>query len=329
MVPWLLVAATGFAQDPLTFSTRATVPVGQVAPAVLFHAHADGQLEAHAACAGRSARLTTALAPGQTYELLLPDLGEGEHACEVDIALTLSDGSEGRMTLPVTVRALPPLSLAASRADLDLAAGTLVVHGNRPLATAALTVRGEAGVIATAEGSVAGADASFRWDAAAGDAVRLDIEAADPAGLRSRLELTPWSYAIPHTDVRFASGGAEVPAEDVPWLEASWAEVVAVTARFGALVPIKLYVAGFTDTVGEAASNLALSRRRAAALAAWFRARGFEGPVYWQGFGERGLLVPTADGVDEPANRRAVYILAAEAPPASDTLPGEAWELLR
>ena len=78
---------------------------------------------------------------------------------------------------------------------------------------------------------------------------------------------------------------------------------------------LQLFVGGYTDTVGDIASNLQLSERRARAIASWFRAQGFERPIYYQGFGERGLTVQTADEVDEVQNRRAVYIAAAEPPP--------------
>jgi outer membrane protein OmpA-like peptidoglycan-associated protein len=71
-----------------------------------------------------------------------------------------------------------------------------------------------------------------------------------------------------------------------------------------------------------------LSERRARAIAAWFRRRGFTGPVSYQGFGETALAVPTPDETDEAANRRALYILAANPPPVSEQLPARAWKPL-
>ena len=82
------------------------------------------------------------------------------------------------------------------------------------------------------------------------------------------------------------------------------------------------------DTVGDAASNQGLSERRARAIAAWFRQRGFRGAVWYQGFGEGVLAVGTPDETDEPANRRAIYVLAADKPPVSDVLPRQAWKRL-
>jgi outer membrane protein OmpA-like peptidoglycan-associated protein len=106
------------------------------------------------------------------------------------------------------------------------------------------------------------------------------------------------------------------------------AEIESVQARYGEHAEINLYVGGFTDTVGSAATNRALSQRRARAIAAWFRSAGFSAPVYYQGFGEDGLAVPSGDEVDEPANRRAAYIIAAQPPPISSTLPGDSWTAL-
>ena len=79
------------------------------------------------------------------------------------------------------------------------------------------------------------------------------------------------------------------------------------------------------DLVGDAGSNQTLSLGRAKSIAAWFKRAGFPGDIYYAGTGERGLAVPTADSVDEPRNRRAVYTLAASSP----TLEGNvSWERL-
>ena len=76
---------------------------------------------------------------------------------------------------------------------------------------------------------------------------------------------------------------------------------VADEAKRGA-VPV-VHVAGYTDTVGSQAYNLRLSERRATAVQGALRALGVNATA--QGFGKTNLLVPTADGVREPSNRRA------------------------
>ena len=56
---------------------------------------------------------------------------------------------------------------------------------------------------------------------------------------------------------------------------------------------------------------------------------GFRGPIHYQGFGENGLAVQTEDDVNEPANRRAMFIIAAETPKESALLPASNWKQLR
>jgi outer membrane protein OmpA-like peptidoglycan-associated protein len=72
----------------------------------------------------------------------------------------------------------------------------------------------------------------------------------------------------------------------------------------------QLNVTGYTDTVGSDAYNLRLSRRRAESVASELEAQGVpssEIAIYAKG--KHDLLVPTADGVREPQNRRVQIIL--------------------
>ncbi len=69
-------------------------------------------------------------------------------------------------------------------------------------------------------------------------------------------------------------------------------------------------VTGHTDTVGSARYNQGLSERRAASVKAKLVADGVGGgEITTMGVGKTGLLVPTADGVREPQNRRAEIVL--------------------
>ena len=164
--------------------------------------------------------------------------------------------------------------------------------------------------------------------------VRIAITGTGASGLSTTLDLFPWSYKVPHDEVVFASGSAEVTASEEPKLRAALEKINGVLQKFSAEkmgfeVPLRLYVAGYTDTVGNKVSNRALSSRRAQSLARWFNQNGFPREVYFQGFGESVLAVATADEVDEAANRRALYIIAAETPPSSDALPTQNLSRLR
>ncbi|MET0410467.1 MAG: OmpA family protein, partial [Polyangiaceae bacterium] len=85
-------------------------------------------------------------------------------------------------------------------------------------------------------------------------------------------------------------------------------------AKHGSLGTIRLFIAGHTDTVGSREHNLALSSKRARAIAAWFRKSGLSLPIAYQGFGEQALKVVTADEVDKLDNRRVDYVLGLEPP---------------
>jgi len=71
----------------------------------------------------------------------------------------------------------------------------------------------------------------------------------------------------------------------------------------------RLTVTGHTDTVGSDAYNMRLSRRRAESVAAQLEKDGIaSSEIEIVAKGKRDLLVPTADGVKEPQNRRVQIV---------------------
>ena len=71
----------------------------------------------------------------------------------------------------------------------------------------------------------------------------------------------------------------------------------------------RLTVTGHTDTVGSDAYNMRLSRRRAESVAAELEKDGIaSNEIEIVAKGKRDLLVPTADGVKEPQNRRVQIV---------------------
>jgi len=327
----LMGFAVAMAQDAITFEARSKVAVGQTA-SVTFTSAVEGSLKVALDCgAGRRFELSTAVQPGSRHELPLQGLPAGEFGCAGSVRLDQPDGSWGEMPLSVPVAVLDPLTWTYGMDDVDLEAGSLVVHPSRPLAEATVTLIGQGGATLGTETAdlTDPANPRFSWAVPEeAEVLKLRVEGADRAGIAGFLELSPWSYAVPHDDVVFASGSHTIRAEEEPKLERCWSEVSAVVAKYGDVVDIELFVAGYTDTVGDAAGNQGLSERRARAIARWFRQRGFSGPVWYQGFGESVLAVGTPDETDEPANRRAVYVLAADKPPVSDVLPRQDWSSL-
>ena len=79
----------------------------------------------------------------------------------------------------------------------------------------------------------------------------------------------------------------------------------------------QIEVIGHTDTTGSAEYNLGLSQRRAETVADELIRQGIPATdIATIGRGEEDLLVPTADGVNEPANRRVEIIVPQPPPPA-------------
>jgi OmpA family len=91
-------------------------------------------------------------------------------------------------------------------------------------------------------------------------------------------------------------------------------EAAAEYQRAGAA---QITVTGHTDTVGSAAYNLELSERRAEVVANELIRRGVPATdIVTVGRGEEDLLIPTADGVNEPRNRRVEIVVPQPPPPA-------------
>jgi len=76
----------------------------------------------------------------------------------------------------------------------------------------------------------------------------------------------------------------------------------------------EITLTGHTDTVGSDAYNLRLSRRRAESVAAQLEKDGVpSSEIEIVAKGKRDLLVPTADGVREPQNRRVQIVYGGAA----------------
>lgn len=327
----LVLATSAHARDAIELEAVRVAQEGAEAPSLTVVSHVSGSVRAHLTCSGQRFDLDTAVRSGQRYPLELAGLPAGVHACRGALELRADDGTAGEMPLSLEVTVHPPLELQVALEDLDLEAHTLTLRSSRPLSAASVDVTGLGGApLGHGETTASGEpEVLLEWASTPGEVLRLDVVGTDVDGLRGLLVLSPWSYAIPHEDVVFASGHAELQADEIPKLETAWAELEQVLATYGGVVEVQLFVGGYTDTVGNEASNQALSCDRARAIAGWFQGRGFQGPVWYQGFGEDALAVPTPDETDEQANRRAVYLLAAQRPPVNPELPRASWQRLQ
>ncbi len=213
----------------------------------------------------------------------------------------------------------------------DVDARRVTLQSDGLMTSAELEVSGEAGLIASRKidlsSVAAGVPFEVTWEGE-GAASRINIKVHDPAGFWVGLELIPFSVDIPHEEVVFDSGKSTFAEAEARKLDATLKLLMAEIEKYGSDLEINLYVAGYTDTVGGADANVALSFARARAISAWFRQKGLHIPIYFQGFGEGVLAVQTADEVDEARNRRALYILGSQSPPTSGQIPRADWRHL-
>jgi outer membrane protein OmpA-like peptidoglycan-associated protein len=220
--------------------------------------------------------------------------------------------------------AAPPRSGAPLDVTIDLAKVNLDEHhlelkASRDLARVTIKVTGDSGaVLASEERDLpphpAGRPLVVTWTPSSDEApLRIEVFVYDVDGFYKGVAITPWSVTIPHDDVKFKTDSSNIEESEKPKLEEAFSKVSDALARHPDLKPT-LYLAGHTDTVGDAAHNLRLSKQRAQAIGRWFRQRGLRIPIAFEGFGESALLVVTADEVDEPRNRRVDYILSLEPP---------------
>ena len=101
----------------------------------------------------------------------------------------------------------------------------------------------------------------------------------------------------------FEQGGTILTPQSASVLTALRAEIA---ARSGPEVE----VIGHTDTVGSEEDNDQLSTKRAEEVLAWLASQGFDRSMMSAvGRGERQLMQPTMDNVDNPANRRVEVIV--------------------
>jgi MYXO-CTERM domain-containing protein len=177
-------------------------------------------------------------------------------------------------------------------------------------------------------GVPAGGKFTVSWKSDA-NVFMVEVRGEDEHGRFVEDRRVPYSADIPHTEVNFDSGKADIKPGEVPKLDEAIAvafhELDAldrVNEAVNANLTPQLYIVGYTDTVGNPGKNQVLSQGRAKAIAKYFYEQGFWAEIYYAGMGERGLRVETDDSVDEVRNRRALYLIAFQKPAGGGQIPG-------
>jgi len=264
------------------------------------------------------------LAAGTRAQLALPiAVSAGTNMYRGALRVEFGDDSVGEMPLAFAVEAasIPHLTLAS----LSLSDGAVVLKSDQALAFVEYTTARFEGAAQVSKVVVEGGVLEVNVRLAAFDAAavrEIDFVGVTPTGARSpTLRVRPFRLAIPHEELHFASNQSRVAPSEIPKLEAVLTPLNAHIARYGQNLPLVLFIAGHTDTVGDAQRNRRLSQARAEAIGRWFQCAGVSIPIRTRGFGEDQLLVVTPDQTAESRNRRADYVLAFEPPMG----PNAAW----
>ncbi len=272
-----------------------------------------------------------AMKEGQTYDFTFSQ-EDGDFYYEGEITGTYPSDDAYSVPIDFSVFVGGNLSMEVPRDSIDLGSESLIIILTRPAGKAEIEVLGVDGALGEQEyeldGEAPGTPITLEWDAMRGEVVKLIVRGYDKWGFYMQEDITPWSLEIPHDDVHFATGSDVIEETEKPKLDKAYAEIMETVDRYGHMVEIKLFIGGYTDTVGDRGSNQGLSERRARSISKYFRSKGFNRPVYFQGFGEDALATETDDSVDEIRNRRAVYLLAAWPPNRSANFPRGNWKPL-
>ena len=132
------------------------------------------------------------------------------------------------------------------------------------------------------------------WRGDKDDVVLIDVT-LEGVNAFAGFTYSPWYLDIPHQEVLFDSNSANIDESEYWKLESTLSDLKDTLDKYGSVVPVKLYIGGCTDTVGDQAHNRDLSMARARAIFQWLRSHGYSHPIYYYGFGENLLAVKTGD----------------------------------
>lgn len=242
-------------------------------------------------------------------------------------------GVAGEISDTFEIEVMEPMDFEVDVDSFDADNRRFTMTMTQPAGHAEIVVRDDNGNLLTERtvtfnGEPAGTDLEVTWSQPPGNILTVDVRAVSAEGAWSSRQYIPWKVEFDAAHVNFASGSAEVPDADMGMLRERLVEIVDTAARVSDFVEVQLYIGGYTDTVGSNADNQRLSEDRAQAIATFFQSEGVDFPVFYQGFGEDGQAVATGDSVDEPQNRRSVFILSTREPPTASHVPRSNWREL-
>lgn len=252
-------------------------------------------------------------------------------------SVTWGKGAPAEFGFTFSALVVGPMKIAVSKRDVDLDAHRLAFTSTRRVQGAEIAVFGDEGrEIGRGRAEIGSGAANsshwIQWKQTPGNVRRLELKVYDESGFWKGLEIRPFFVEPREDQIFFATGSHGVePSEKGKLNETQeWIQrgVRAARDQAGVSLGMRLYVGGYTDTVGSAESNRVLSEKRARSIASYFRRNGLKIDVFYQGFGEGALALKTEDNVASEKNRRTVYVLSSQAPPKSAVFPRTQWKRL-
>ncbi len=332
----LMIAGSAQAEDALQVELFPRVLEGEGQPGLVVHAKERLHrvvLDVKRESDGK--RITDSAGPiagGRTHRFSLPLEAPGTSRFSGSLRVEWGRDQSGELPISVEAALLSKLVLEVRPDEIVVADRRLKLRTNRVITKAEVSLMSDAGTpLGFSEHEWEGREVGgasepieLTWTTSGpGNLMRIHVKAYDRDGFFGGVELFPWRIDIPHEEVHFSTGAFDISKGEIEKLERSYVLLADALTRYGKFAKVRLFVAGHTDTVGDAASNRTLSQNRARAIGRWFVRRGVKVPVLHAGFGEDALLVKTNDEVDEAKNRRAEYIVAVDAP------SGAAWRPLQ
>ncbi len=227
-------------------------------------------------------------------------------------------GARRPIDLTFSAAVAKPFDLQVRGEDVDLVEGRIAFRATGQVQGVQLVLLGEHDAILyerTIRMDRPGTPPSeFRFEPLVAPVIQARVTAFDDEDFKTVVSFEPVVIEVPHEEVNFAFDSAVIAPDQAPKLERTLEEAHKALDKLGSQVRFRLYVAGYTDTVGSRDYNLNLSEARAASIAAWMRAHGIRVPVCSQGFGEEVLAVQTPDETEEARNRRSLFVLAGQGP---------------
>lgn len=331
MVTLLMCALPFSAQaNDITLELKATALAAEN-PQVIVNVHKDLE-RARLTLKSSKRSFNKVLGPkksGQKLIFTLPHKAPGTLAWSGKLSVTFEDGASGEMPLNFKTERVTSFQFQVlSTQDEIRDKNEISISMQRPCSKVEVEVYGDNGALiaSTAKefGNAApGTKLTTVWDP------RLDtpplhvrVKAFDDKGVFSTVDSFPYVIDVPHDEVEFESGKANVRKSEEHKLDKALAPVEKALVRYQKAVQlsgkkIRLFVLGHTDTVGGSAFNRGLSNKRALSIARWFRSHGIQTEIYARGFGEDRLKVDTLDNTDNAQNRRADYQVAVDSPTGS------------